>query len=153
MSWGLRGLCTYSSFLTSAHDGGKWSASCPDRSNPGEIAHGTHWMRGWVTPRGGLDAMEKRKILPLSGIEHRCPARSLSLYRLGYSGPYGASDRFYFFFLMSLFAKLPSSVVSRADCLFKCAIRMETAHNKPPPPLTRGSRRWVHVLVVMKSTN
>jgi hypothetical protein len=29
----------------------------------------THWIRGWAGPRTGLDAMEKRKILPPLGIE------------------------------------------------------------------------------------
>jgi hypothetical protein len=32
------------SFLTSALDGGKWSASRPDRLTPGERAPGTHWI-------------------------------------------------------------------------------------------------------------
>jgi hypothetical protein len=41
---------------------------------PREIARGTHWIGGWVDPRAGLDAMEKRKILPLPGIEPR-PSR------------------------------------------------------------------------------
>jgi hypothetical protein len=34
----------------------------------GEIAPGTYWIGGWVGPRGGLDAVN-RKILPLLGIE------------------------------------------------------------------------------------
>jgi hypothetical protein len=44
-------------FLTSALDGGKWSASRPGRFTPG-----TQWIRGWVGPRIGLDAVAKRKI-------------------------------------------------------------------------------------------
>jgi hypothetical protein len=51
-------------FLTSALVGGKWSASRPGRFNPGERAHGTHWIGGWVGPRAGLDDVEKRKFLP-----------------------------------------------------------------------------------------
>jgi hypothetical protein len=47
----------------------------------------THWLEGWVSPRVGLDDVEKRKLLPLLGLElrplHR-PARSQSLYRLRY---------------------------------------------------------------------
>jgi hypothetical protein len=27
---------------------------------PGEGAPGTHWIGGWVDPRAGLDAVEKR---------------------------------------------------------------------------------------------
>jgi hypothetical protein len=48
--------------LTSALDGGEWSASRPGRFNPGERALGTHSMGGWVGPRAGLDADVKRKI-------------------------------------------------------------------------------------------
>jgi hypothetical protein len=48
-------------FLTSALDGGEWSASRPGRFTPGEIATGTHWIEGWMSPSAGLDAVEKRK--------------------------------------------------------------------------------------------
>jgi hypothetical protein len=34
-----------------------------DRFTPGEIAPGTHWIGGCVSPRAGLDALEKRKTL------------------------------------------------------------------------------------------
>jgi hypothetical protein len=37
----------------------------------GEKASSTHWIGGWVGPRTGLDAMGKRKIVSLQGIEHR----------------------------------------------------------------------------------
>jgi hypothetical protein len=37
----------------------------------GETAPGTHWLGGWVGPIADLDVMEKRKILPLPGIEPR----------------------------------------------------------------------------------
>jgi hypothetical protein len=33
-------------FLTSALDGGEFSASRPGRFTPGERAPGTHWIRG-----------------------------------------------------------------------------------------------------------
>jgi hypothetical protein len=36
--------------LTSALDGGEWSASRPGRFTPRERAPGTHWIRGWVGP-------------------------------------------------------------------------------------------------------
>jgi hypothetical protein len=49
-----------------------------------EIGPDTHWIEGWVGPRAGLDAMEKRKILPLPGIEPGRPVRSQSL--LSYHG-------------------------------------------------------------------
>jgi hypothetical protein len=31
---------------------------------PEKQAHGTHWIRDWVGPRAGLDAVEKRKPYP-----------------------------------------------------------------------------------------
>jgi hypothetical protein len=37
---------------------------------------GTHWVGGWVGPRAGLDDEEKRKILPLQGLELRPLGRS-----------------------------------------------------------------------------
>jgi hypothetical protein len=55
---------------------------------PRERAPGTHFIGGWVDPTAGLDDMEKRKILTLSGLElppPARPARSQSLYRLSYS--------------------------------------------------------------------
>jgi hypothetical protein len=76
-------------FLTSALAGGEWSASCPGRFTPG-----THWIGGWVDPRGGLDDLENRKFLTLQGLELRPlsrPARSQSLYRLRYPGSYEMS--------------------------------------------------------------
>jgi hypothetical protein len=32
---------------------------------------GTHWMGGWVGPRTGLNDMERKKYLPLPGLELR----------------------------------------------------------------------------------
>jgi hypothetical protein len=48
--------------LISALDGGKWLASRPGHFTPRERAFGTHCIGGWMGPRGGLDAMVKRKI-------------------------------------------------------------------------------------------
>jgi hypothetical protein len=70
-------------FLTSALAGGEWSASRPDHFNPGERAPGTHWIGGWVDPRAGLDDVEKRKFVTLTGLGVQSlsrPARSQSLY-------------------------------------------------------------------------
>jgi hypothetical protein len=58
-------------FLTSALVGGEWSTSRPVRFNSRERAPGTHWMRGWVDLRAGLDDLEKRKLLILPGLELR----------------------------------------------------------------------------------
>jgi hypothetical protein len=42
----------------------------PDRFTPTESAPGTHCIGGWVRPRAGLDAVEKRKnSQPLPGLE------------------------------------------------------------------------------------
>jgi hypothetical protein len=48
--------------LTSALDGGEWSAPRPGHFTPREISPGSHWIGGWVDPRAVLDAVVKRKI-------------------------------------------------------------------------------------------
>jgi hypothetical protein len=64
-AWGERRYSSYS-FLTSALDGGEWSASRPGRALPPvKGTPGTHWTGGWVGPRAGLDAETRRKILCL----------------------------------------------------------------------------------------
>jgi hypothetical protein len=53
-----KGDRTHSSylFLTSALDGGEWSASSPGRAlPPGKEPPGTHWIGGWVGLKAGLD--------------------------------------------------------------------------------------------------
>jgi hypothetical protein len=47
-------------FLTSALVGGKWSVSRPCRFAPGERDPGARLIGGWVGPRVGLDAVEKK---------------------------------------------------------------------------------------------
>jgi hypothetical protein len=42
-------------------------AALPPRKEPPV----THWIGGSVGPRAGLDAVEKKKILPLPGFEPR----------------------------------------------------------------------------------
>jgi hypothetical protein len=49
-------------FLTSALDGGEWSALRPGRFTSRERAPGTHWIGGWVGLRAVLCAGVKRKI-------------------------------------------------------------------------------------------
>jgi hypothetical protein len=51
--------------------GDEWSASRPGRFIPGERAPRTHWIGSWVSPRAGLDDVEKRKFLILPGLELR----------------------------------------------------------------------------------
>jgi hypothetical protein len=74
-------------FLISAQAGHEWSASHSGRFNPWERATGIHWIGDWVGPRAGLDDLEERKFLTLSGLELRPldrPVRSQWLYRLRY---------------------------------------------------------------------
>jgi hypothetical protein len=61
---GVLGEWRYSSThsLTSALDGGEWSASRPGCFTPREKAPGTHWIGGWVGSRTVLDAVGKRRI-------------------------------------------------------------------------------------------
>jgi hypothetical protein len=60
----------------------EWSASRLGRLILCETALGTHWIGGWMGPRGGLDTVEKRQIFPLSVIESQ--PSSPSLWRLSY---------------------------------------------------------------------
>jgi hypothetical protein len=70
-------------FLTSALFGGECLASPPATLPPEKESPCTHWIGGWVGPRTGLDDVEKRKFLTLSGLELRPlgrPARIVSCY-------------------------------------------------------------------------
>jgi hypothetical protein len=69
-------------FLTSALVRGEWPASRPGRFTPGERVPGTHGIGGWVDPRAGMNDVERRKILPPSGLELRSlgPAPLTSRY-------------------------------------------------------------------------
>jgi hypothetical protein len=87
---GVLGEWRYSAIhsLTSALDGGEWSASRPGRLNPRERAPGTYWIGGWVGPRALLDAVVKRKIpSPRRESNPKTPIGqpvAKSLYRLSY---------------------------------------------------------------------
>jgi hypothetical protein len=52
-------------------DGAEGLALRPGRITPGEISPVTHSIGGWVDPTASVDTVEKRKILPLMGIESR----------------------------------------------------------------------------------
>jgi hypothetical protein len=54
-------------FMTSTIDGGEWSASRSCRFTPGEWTAGTHCLEDRAT----LYVVEKRKTLPLSGMQPR----------------------------------------------------------------------------------
>jgi hypothetical protein len=65
--------CISYSFLTSALDGGEWSASRPGRALLPGKDHGTYCTEGWVGPRAGLDTEERGKI--------HCPCQGSNLDR------------------------------------------------------------------------
>jgi hypothetical protein len=48
-------------FFTSALDEVSGQSHAPASLHPRERASGSHWIRSWVGPRAGLDAMEKGK--------------------------------------------------------------------------------------------
>jgi hypothetical protein len=64
MPWRCIGEWRYSSMhsLTSALDGGEWSASRPGRFTSSERSPGTYWIGCWLGPRTVLNAVVKRKI-------------------------------------------------------------------------------------------
>jgi hypothetical protein len=67
-------------FLTSALDGGDWSASRPDLFTAGKRIPGTHWVGGWVGQSADLEAVAKREIpfpAPAGKSKLGCPALSL----------------------------------------------------------------------------
>jgi hypothetical protein len=62
----------YSSTIVDlALDGGEWSDLLRGRCTHEDRDFCTHYIAGWVVPRAGLDAVEKRKknLMPLPGIE------------------------------------------------------------------------------------
>jgi hypothetical protein len=48
--------------LTSALDGGEWSASRPGRFTPRERDPDIHWIGGWVDPRAILDMVVQEEL-------------------------------------------------------------------------------------------
>jgi hypothetical protein len=71
-------------FMTSALDGGEWSASRLCCFTPWIRALDSRWTEGWVGPSFCLEAMNNRKILHCREPKPGCPTRSPSLYRLSY---------------------------------------------------------------------
>jgi hypothetical protein len=71
-------------FFSSSLDGGELSSSLPGRFMPGVTVAGTHWVGDWMSPRTGLEALDK-DLLSLSGIQpllFTCPACNPLLYRV-----------------------------------------------------------------------
>jgi hypothetical protein len=67
------------------------------RFTPGEMTPGTHCTGGWVSPRAGLDAEVRRKILCLCrGLNPGRSVRSQSLYWLSYLGSYPLCTPLYY---------------------------------------------------------
>jgi hypothetical protein len=79
--WKWRYICNVRDLGTSW----RWVLSfTPSPLYPREKAHGTHWIGGWVGPRFGLAAAEKRRIFHSRDSNPGRPVRSSSLYRLSY---------------------------------------------------------------------
>jgi hypothetical protein len=75
-AWWERRYSPYS-FLTSALDGGEWSASRPSRALPLGKDPGNHCTGVWVGPRASLDTEARGIIIsPLPGIEPQSPGPS-----------------------------------------------------------------------------
>jgi hypothetical protein len=82
---GVGALVCFHSFLTSTLVRGEWSASDPGHFIPYEKAPVTHWIRGLVGPRNGME----KKLLTILGLELRSlgrPARNQSIHPLRYHG-------------------------------------------------------------------
>jgi hypothetical protein len=62
-------------FLTEL-DRSEWSTSHCGRSVTGEVHLSNHWTGGWVGSRAGLDAVAKKKFLPVPKTKPSRPARS-----------------------------------------------------------------------------
>jgi hypothetical protein len=59
-------------FLTSTLVSDEWQgSSLGRRCTPGENFPGTHFTGSWICSRTGLNVAERRKILPLPGLELR----------------------------------------------------------------------------------
>jgi hypothetical protein len=61
-------------FLTSIVDKGEWSLSRPSCFTSRGRSPGTHWIRGWVGARGGLDALDR--IFSVSASKFQFPTTS-----------------------------------------------------------------------------
>jgi len=55
-------------FLTSALNGGEWSASCPSCCTHGKRVPRPHWIGGWVGPRASMDVVGKEKYPPFTAL-------------------------------------------------------------------------------------
>jgi hypothetical protein len=51
--------------------GCEWTASTPGPLTPGQRAHVTHWIGGWLDPKSCLVSAEERQLLALLGLELR----------------------------------------------------------------------------------
>jgi hypothetical protein len=70
-------------------EGGRSRYDCHHTDNRVDSDSCSQFCQIWLDPRAGLDDVEKRKFLTLSGLELRSlgrPARSQSIYRLSYRG-------------------------------------------------------------------
>jgi hypothetical protein len=87
--WGSGGISPL--FLTTALDAGELALR-PGRFTPKEIAPCTHWIENMVGPTVGLDAVEKRTILPRRESNPNRPARRCVAIPSEILQPYGSGN-------------------------------------------------------------
>jgi hypothetical protein len=103
--------------------------------------NGTHWIRGWVRPRAGLDALKKAKILLLPGIEPR--SFIPYLYWLTHPGSHRVHYTFLFVLQLNLitvlkyaiFLSLESAIMMRYRNLAHWLLLNLQYLNRPRPLL------------------
>jgi hypothetical protein len=82
--WGNGGTAPL--FIMWTLNGSELLASRPGSFTEGERANVTNWIGGWAGFRTGLDAVDKRKVLPRLEMNPGRPTRSPSLDRISYPG-------------------------------------------------------------------
>jgi len=88
--WGVEVL-----LLTSALDGGEWSASCPGHFTSRERDPGTHWIGVWVGTRTILDVVGQNILLStlFSNTHSLCSSLSVISVRDQVSHPYKTTGK------------------------------------------------------------
>jgi hypothetical protein len=100
------------------HGGTRWGWVVSVTPRPRFTPFGTHWIRGWVGPRAGLDAGARRKILcPCRGSDPDRPARSQTLHCLSYRGSFSHGHSSINWIFLNSFCSFCVLVVISSVCL------------------------------------